>query len=119
MSSLDRSVSGEVMIVRMADERSRLLGTPMIAPHGRSARTIAKVGPLRVTLVALSAHGDVAPHHAESPVSIHVLEGRVRCTAAGTEHVLGAGDLAVLAAGVEHALVADGATAIFLLTIAT
>lgn len=75
----------------------------LLAKHGRTARTLVKEGPLRLTLLALAAGGDVPAHDTDGPVSVHVIDGHVVFVAEGREYALAAGDIIVFAGGVEHA----------------
>ena len=77
---------------------------------------LVKNGPLRVTLVMLQGGGEIVPHRAAGPITVHVLDGEIQFNAAGQDHRLVAGDLLVLDAGVEHYLTSEnGGT--FLLTV--
>jgi len=64
----------------------------------------------------LRAGGEIAPHRAEGPITVHVLNGDIQFSAADQDYRLVAGDLLVLAAGVEHHLVSENGCA-FLLTV--
>lgn len=111
MSSIDRPLSGDVIVVALRGEDGD------IPPRGRSARTLIKNGPLRATLVTLAAGGEIAEHHADGPITVQPLEGRLQFSAAGEVRDIGPGELLALDAGVRHAVVsATGAT--FLLTVA-
>ena len=76
----------------------------LLEKHGRSARTLSKDGPLRVTLFALAPGGEMPTHKADGPVSIHVLDGDVAFTCGGETQALSGGDLVVLDRNVEHSL---------------
>lgn len=102
MSSLDRTLAGDVLVHHLPrDEQT--IDTALLAKHGRTARTLVKEGALRLTLLAIAAGGDMPAHRTDGPVSIHVMEGDVAFTAAGREYALGVGDVIVFGAGVEHA----------------
>lgn len=103
MSSLHRTLEGDVLVHHLPrDEQT--IDAALVAKHGRSARTLVKEGPLRLTLMALAPGGDTPPHHAEGPVSIHVVEGDAVFTAAGKDYTVALGDVIVFGAGVEHAV---------------
>lgn len=112
---MQRTIDGEVLVRHLtADER--LIDPALLARNGRTARTLVKEGPLRLTIIAIAAGGELPAHNTEGPVSIHVLEGEVTFQAAGCEYVLGTGDVLVLAPGLEHS--ARSATGVlFLLTV--
>ena len=115
MSSLDRTISGEVL-VRHLPRDEQTIDQTLVARHGRSARTLVKEGPLRLTILALAAGGDLPAHNTDGPVSIHILEGEVVFEAVGQKYPLSVGDLLVLAAGVEHSA-SSASGCVFLLTV--
>ncbi len=115
MSSLDRTISGEVL-VRHLPRDEQTIDQSLVARHGRSARTLVKEGPLRLTILALAPGGDLPAHNTDGPVSIHVLEGEVVFEALGQKYPLSVGDLLVLAAGVEHSA-SSVPGCVFLLTV--
>ena len=111
MSSLDRSLSGPVLVLDLTAT------DPVTGTEERTARTLVKNGPLRVTVITLRPGGGIPHHHADGPITVQPLRGRIRFTAAGTPHDLGPGQMLALDAGIEHEVVSDeGAT--FLLTLA-
>jgi quercetin dioxygenase-like cupin family protein len=117
MPSIQRPLSGDVLIFRLDDERERTADPETLQNHGRSARTLLKDGPLRVMLVVLAPGGELAEHGAEGPITLHPLEGTIRFTAAGRTHVVSAGELLSARAGVRHSVSTETGAA-FLLTIA-
>ncbi|MET8338457.1 cupin [Streptosporangium canum] len=48
------------------------------SPHGRSAHTFLREGPLRQAIIALTAGSALGEHEAPPAASLHVLSGRVR-----------------------------------------
>jgi quercetin dioxygenase-like cupin family protein len=87
-------------------EGEALAHRAQLATAGRTARTLVKEGPLRVTLVALKAGVSLQQHQVSGPSSIQALKGVARLeTPAGTT-VLPAGALMVLDAGVTHRVTA-------------
>jgi quercetin dioxygenase-like cupin family protein len=115
MSSLHRTIEGDVVVHHLAGNDS-LVDRSLLAKHGRSSRTLAKSGPLRLTIVALGAGGELAQHRAPGPVTMHVLEGDISFAAAGNQYSAKAGDVLVMASGVEHSASSrEGGT--FLLTV--
>lgn len=116
MSSLNRKVSGDVLLYHLADDE-QLIDQALLAKHGRSSRTLVKEGPLRLTVVALGAGGELAAHHAPGVVTIHVLEGEISLAVAGTDHEMKPKDLLVMEPGVEHSARSAGG-GVFLLTVA-
>jgi quercetin dioxygenase-like cupin family protein len=116
MSSIDRSLSGEVLRFHLEEERMRVNDPLLLERQGRNARTLLKEGPLRVTLVMVRAGGNIAAHRADGPITVQVLQGDIHVRAGGREHRLAAGDLLAVNAGLEHEAGSDGGGT-FLLTI--
>jgi quercetin dioxygenase-like cupin family protein len=115
MSSMHRTIEGEVL-VRHLTQDERMVDPVLLAEHGRSARTLVKEGPLRLTMIGIAPGGDLPTHSTDGPVTVHVLEGEVVFQALGREYPLRTGDLLVFAPGVEHS--ARSATGgLFLLTV--
>lgn len=115
MTSLQRTIEGDVLVQHLKQDE-RMIDQTLLAKHGRSARTLVKEGPLRLTLMAIGAGGTLPAHRTEGPLSIHILEGTVTFDANGKSYPLAAGDVLVLAAGVEHSARSDTGT-LFLLTV--
>jgi quercetin dioxygenase-like cupin family protein len=115
MSSMHRTIKGEVL-VRHLTQDERMVDPVLLAEHGRSARTLVKEGPLRLTIIGIAPGGDLPAHSTDGPVTVHMLEGEVVFQALGGPYPLRMGDLLVLAPGVEHS--ARSATGgLFLLTV--
>jgi quercetin dioxygenase-like cupin family protein len=115
MSSMHRTIEGAVLVQHLTHDE-QLIDKALLASRGRSSRTLVKEGPLRLTLLALAAGGTLPSHSTQGPVTIHVLEGAVDFEAAGMAYHLDAGDVLVLAGGVEHAA-SSVAGVLFLLTV--
>jgi quercetin dioxygenase-like cupin family protein len=116
MSSMHRTISGDVLVQHLGADVMTIDQT-LLAAHGRSARTLVKDGPLRLTIMGLAAGGTLPPHSTEHPLSIQVVQGDVTFFAVDQEYRLSAGDVLVFAAGVEHAARSIGGAS-FLLTVA-
>jgi quercetin dioxygenase-like cupin family protein len=115
MSSMHRTLTGDVLVHHLTDDEM-LVDRSLVALHGRSARTLVKEGPLRVTIIALAPNGTLPAHSAAGPISIQLLEGDIAFIAAGREYELAPRDLLVVAAGVEHSA-RSAAGGAFLLTV--
>ena len=102
MSPLHRELDGDVRIHHLTQDQ-RLIDPSLLARHGRSARTLVKEGPLRLTIVAIGAGGTLPAHRTDGPITIHVLEGEVTVSAREQEYPLSPSDVLALAPGVEHA----------------
>lgn len=98
---MHRVLDGDVLVHHLtADEL--MLDPELLARHGRTARTLVKDGPLRLTMMGMAPAGLLPSHRTDAPVTIHVLEGEVTFSALGREYPLASGDVLVLAPGVEH-----------------
>ena len=116
MTPVNHPVSGPALTFVLADEIARL--REALAAHGtRSARTLIKSGPLRVTLVGLASGGGLKPHHADGPIMIQVLHGAIEFMSGGQQWRLVPGSIFTLAAGLTHS-VESPEGAIFMLTVA-
>ena len=111
MSSIDRPLSGDVLIVSLLADQ-----TTTTPSAGRSARTLLKDGPLRVTVVTIAPGGEIPEHRADGPITVQPLTGQLRFTTGGHTHELVPGQLAALASGLPHAVASTGG-ATFLLTV--
>ncbi len=117
MPSIQRPLSGDVLVFQLNEERARTEDPVATARRGPSARTLLKEGPLRVTLVVLGPGGSIAEHSADGPITVQPIEGALRFTAAGTHYDIEPGELLSTRGGVRHAVSSEsGAT--FLLTVA-
>ena len=115
MSSLNRTIEGDAL-VRHLGQDERTIDRALLEKHGRSARTLVKEGPLRLTLIAIAKGGELPEHDADGPVSVHVIDGEILFAAAGKQYALTTGDVLVLGAGVRHSARSEyGGT--FLLTV--
>ena len=101
MSSLQRKIGGPALVQHLSRD-DQLIDETLLAKHRRSARTLSKEGPLRLTLIALAADGLLPAHSTDGPVTIHVLEGSVTFSVLDEEYPLVAGDVLILGAGVQH-----------------
>lgn len=115
MSSLNRTTSGPALFHRLSRDELTL-DVKLLAERGRTARTLVKEGPLRLTLMALGKDGVLPEHRTDGPVSVHVLEGAVTFEGAGNEYPLVSGDVLVFAANVPHSARTQGGC-VFLLTV--
>ncbi|MGI8509950.1 MAG: cupin domain-containing protein [Gemmatimonadaceae bacterium] len=112
---MHRTVEGEVLVHHLTQDE-RMIDPVLLARNGRTARTLVKEGPLRLTMMAIATGGNLPTHSTDGPVSIHVLQGEVSFNALGQEYPLTTGDVLVLAPNVEHSARSE-AGCLFLLTI--
>ena len=102
VSSLDRPLDGPLVHRLAKDEQT--IDRALVEKHGRSARTLVKEGPLRLTLIALAPGGEMPAHKADGPISVQVLQGDATFRTMNETHALEAGDVIVVAASVEHSV---------------
>lgn len=115
MSSMQRTVEGDVLLHHLTQDEC-MIDQDLLARSGRTARTLVKEGPLRLTMMALAPGGDLPEHGTDGPVSIHVLQGTAIFRALDNDYALTTGDILALAPGVRHsARSVEGCT--FLLTV--
>jgi quercetin dioxygenase-like cupin family protein len=116
MPSIQRPLSGDVLVFDIGNERERAADPGPMERSGRNARTLMKEGPLRVTLVILGPGGELAEHQAAGPITVQVIEGGICFSTANEAHVLGPGHLLAAGPGIRHRVDSlEGGT--FLLTV--
>jgi quercetin dioxygenase-like cupin family protein len=115
MTPTQHPVTGRTLQFTLADEIATVRG--QLGTTTRTARTLVKNGPLRLTLIGIAPGGQLAAHHADGPITVQVLEGAIEFDVEGTRRALPAGAMLALEAGLEHAVHAP-AGGIFLLTVA-
>jgi Uncharacterized conserved protein, contains double-stranded beta-helix domain len=115
MSSMHRTIEGDVLVNHLT-RHDWMLDKDLLERHGRTARTLVKDGPLRLTLMALASGGHLPPHSTSGPVTIQVIQGSVLFKALDREYPLETGDILVLAAGIEHSATSEKGGS-FLLTV--
>ena len=114
MSSLTRPLAGANLTFELGDQIAELRQDPSYARSGRVGRTLVKSGPLRLTLTVLAGGIDVGTHHADTPMTLHVLEGGLRYRVGGQEFELGRGELLFFGPGHAQDIRALGDTALLL-----
>lgn len=93
MSSLERPLAGPSLTFDLEEQLAELRSEDAYRRSGRTGRTLAKSGRLRMTMVALADGVEVGTHHADSPLTIHVLEGRISYRIQDEEHLLEKGQV--------------------------
>ena len=116
MSPVRHAVSGPAISFTLEEEMQHVRGQ-LATASARIARTLVKMGPLRVTLVGIRAGGSLHEHTSQGPVTIHVLEGAIEVVTRENTWPLPTGTLLSLDAGVPHA-VESAHGSLFLLTVA-
>ena len=115
MTPVQRSLAGNVLAFDLTEEM-RLLRDELGGARARSARTLVKDGPLRLTIVGLSPGGAIHEHEAAGPITIQVLEGELELSAGGETRAHRAGAVIALDQRVRHA-VSSARGGLFLLTL--
>lgn len=119
MPQIQRPLSGVPLHFCLNEaQRPYHIDEALLARAGRSARTLLKEGPLRVTLIALAPGGELAQHRADGPITVQVLRGEMRFQVGEETWALQAGDLLSLGASIPHAVHSESG-AEFLLTVAS
>jgi quercetin dioxygenase-like cupin family protein len=114
MSPTEHPVSGPALLFDLAEELEII--HEQLVTTARTARTLVKNGSLRETLIGIAPGGGLAPHSADGPITVLVLEGALDFDVAGKAWSLRKGSLFALDAGIEHsARSAEGA--VILLTV--
>lgn len=114
MSSISRPLSGPSMTFRLSEQISELRGEDAYRRSGRAGRTLAKSGRFRLVLLAVADGVVIGTHQADSPMTLQVVEGRLRYRDAGGEYELRAGDLLFFGPGQAEDIRATAETALLL-----
>lgn len=93
MSSLERALTGAHLTFDLAEQVEKLRSEPKYRENGRLGRTLVKEGDLRLTMTVLEEEAEVSTHHAVSPMTLQVLEGRLHYRVGEEERRLEAGEL--------------------------
>lgn len=102
MSPIERSLAAPMMIFDPQSLLRELRDDESYRRSGRLGRTLTKAGRMRVTLVVLNAGVEVGTHHAESPMTIQLVEGALSFRVGAEEHELGAGQVLFFGPGEAH-----------------
>lgn len=94
-----RTLDAPEIAFELAAELDALRAEASYTDFGRTSKTLARSGPLRLVLTAVRAGVDVGAHLAEGPIAIHVLEGEVVGSRDGSEDRFVAGTVAWFSAG--------------------
>ena len=114
MSSINRPLTAPNLTFDLAAQLGELRREEAYQRSGRAGRTLAKSGRMRVTLVAMARGNVIGTHQADSPLTLHVLEGHIRFRAGGEDHELSAGQLLFFGPGDAHDLTATEESALLL-----
>jgi quercetin dioxygenase-like cupin family protein len=117
MSSINRPLAGPVLTFDLEERLRELRGEESYTRTGRAGRTLAKAGRFRLTLVAMAPGNEIGTHQAESPMTVHVLRGRIRFQAGGESLELHAGEVLFFGPGDAHGIRAEEHETALLITI--
>ena len=102
MSSINRPLAGPLLTFNLEEQLREMRAEESYDRSGRSGRTLAKAGRMRVTLVAMARDNVIGTHQADSPMTLHVLQGHIRFRANNEERELNAGELLFFGPGDAH-----------------
>jgi quercetin dioxygenase-like cupin family protein len=101
MSPVSRALTGPNLtfdLHRLIDE---LRADERYVRAGRAGRTLVKAGALRLVLVVMAEGTDIGTHHADTPMTLQTLQGRLRYRVDEDRFEIGRGE--VLFFGPGHA----------------
>jgi len=78
LSSITRALTGNKLTFDLEEQIAELRQDESYMRSGRVGRTLVKAGPLRLTLTLIADGVDAGTHHAASPMTLQVLQGRIR-----------------------------------------
>jgi quercetin dioxygenase-like cupin family protein len=114
MSSINRPLAGPMLTFDIEDQLDELRREDSYGRTGRAGRTLAKSGRMRLVLVAMDAGNVIGTHQADSPMTIHVLAGRIRYRAGEEESDLRRGQVLFFGPGDAHDIRAEEESALLL-----
>jgi quercetin dioxygenase-like cupin family protein len=110
-------LSGGALRFRLSDEIQELRQDLSRSSGQRSAKTLAKAGGLRVTLVYLDHNATITPEATSGGATVQVIEGRLRMQINGAIQELAPGELMELDQNLREPIQAAERSA-FLITVA-
>ena len=114
MSSINRSLAGPLLTFHLPELLAELRGEETYDRSGRAGRTLAKSGRMRLVLIAMAEGNVIGTHQADSPMTLHVLEGDIQYRADGGEHRLCEGEVLFFGPGDAHDIRAIRPTAMLI-----
>jgi quercetin dioxygenase-like cupin family protein len=102
MSPMQRTLDEPMMLFDLQPQLQQLRQDESYRRTGRLGRTLAKSGRMRLVLVALDANIEVGTHHADSPMTIQVIEGRLGFRVGERDYELRAGQVLFFGPGDAH-----------------
>jgi quercetin dioxygenase-like cupin family protein len=98
----DRPVEMPLLHLRLSEQVERLKEESTWRERGRNAITLTKEPGLRLVLMVLGKGTKISEHQAAGPLTLHVLSGSVTFRTRDRADTLGAGELIVLEAAIDH-----------------
>ena len=114
MSSINRPLAGPMLTFKLGEQLEEIRREEGFTRNGRGARTLAKAGRFRLVLIAMAEGNVIHTHQADSPLTIHVIEGDITYRAEDGEHRLGEGEVLFFSAGDAHDITARRQSALLL-----
>jgi len=102
MSSINRPLAGPMLTFDLEQLVAELRAEEPYERSGRSGRTLAKAGRMRLVLIAMAEGNIIATHQADSPMTLHVLKGELQFRTDGGDHSLGQDELLFFGPGDAH-----------------
>jgi quercetin dioxygenase-like cupin family protein len=102
MSPMQRTLDEPMMLFDLQPQVEQLRKDESYRRSGRLGRTLAKSGRLRLVLVALDAGVEVGTHHADSPLTIQLIAGRLGFRVGGRDYELREGQVLFFGPGDAH-----------------
>ena len=93
MSPVSRALTGKHLTFDFAEHIAELRRDDHYVQTGRIGRTLVKEGALRLTLTVLAEGTDIGTHHAAAPMTLQLLEGRLRYRVGDDEFKIREGEL--------------------------
>lgn len=114
MSSINRPLAGPILTFDLREQLRELREEDSYRRSGRAGRTLAKSGRFRLTLVAMAAGNEIGTHQADSPMTLHVLEGMLHFRAADDSYDLRSGQVLFFGPGDAHDIRASEESALLI-----
>lgn len=75
--SINRPLAGPMLTFNLREQITELRREEAYERSGRAGRTLAKSGRMRLVLVAMAEDNFIGTHQADSPMTLHLLEGDI------------------------------------------
>ena len=114
MSSLTRPLAGPVLEFDLARQIDALRAEEPYRRSGRAGRTLARSGRFRLVLTVMAQGNEIGTHHADSPMTLQVVQGALTFRADGADHRMTAGQVLFFGPGEAHDIRATAESALLL-----